>query len=358
MIDINMNFVEPSKLPSLEDVFPIIKDATGVVVYGHPLHTKFMDENGQRIRYEDHSNNQNEDVTKQNYESKEEHNKRVVKILKQFSEKAVKYDLDAGMEVFYSAAVFDSEYYWNLANELNLMPSGGSDFHGPHKSNNHRIGTVSNRYYITKLPIVDFLNNGRKKENVVMPQFASECYENIEPSIRKKYSSKNESIIAKKEFKKAQNMQAILTQFGEEPMPVYHLYSRMLDIKRRGLLLNHEREIVMQLNVDKGLLKNSQKNKDTCFNNIARLDKNYLKLKSLMDIYQNEIEKFKLHDRTENKENFMHYLNTRFINFTKEVRGQLSARKQMYNSFNIDIAKQLAKLNKHKQVVKKADNER
>lgn len=64
-----------------------------------------------------------------------------------------------GIEVFHSShSKEEMDYYLKIANEYNLLISGGSDYHGEHVKPDTMIGTgVNNNLKIKKLSLVDYI---------------------------------------------------------------------------------------------------------------------------------------------------------------------------------------------------------
>jgi predicted metal-dependent phosphoesterase TrpH len=347
MLDIdylNLEHLEETKLPTLEEILPIIREAGGVPVLAHPKHIKFYNADGARIRYEN-----------ENLNEKQEHDLRVRNFVEWFKNKTTMHHLDAGMEVFFAAEAFRYQYYLDLANEFGLIASGGSDFHGAHKSKNHRIGTVSNRFHITKLPIVTYFKNGRNKQSAPNPINASTCIEYISSKVRKTYASKNEGILAKRQLKKVTNMQAVLNQFGTSPMPVYRLHDRTLNIKRRSTLLKQEKDIYHLIKADQNLVTKAEKDKHTCMKNLKALEKNYYKFYFTFKRYEQNIQKFETYDKLENKDKFSSYLTNTLATLKQDYLHQLHRRKEMYTKFNIDIKEESKKFKHKKNVTQKTE---
>jgi 3',5'-nucleoside bisphosphate phosphatase len=310
--------------PSLDEILPIIKAAGGIPVLAHPENITFRHISGDK---------------------KEVSEKEGEKIIAQFAQKTASYGIDAGMEVFFPSHK-KSQYYLNLAKKHNLLISGGSDFHGSHKNYYHRIGTVSNEYYLKQLPIIDYLSNRRVKANTFEPKLASECIATIPDRVKNLYGQKNQLIASNNKLKQAQKIKEVLKIFKENPYPSYKLDERFLHIKKRNRIIELAKNIKDFINQDRILLNKCEKNRQICLDQINLLQGNYKCFTNFVKQYNCAKIDFEKTDSLENKEAFSKQINNNFKTFNKQYELAIKRRRKMYKNFNIDIKKTLNKVEK------------
>lgn len=366
MIDLDRKRIDDfdkTPYPSLEDILPIIKAAGGIPVIAHPTLIHCMDESeNNRI-----SGTPNlavdaespvltdEQLAEQKKLLKAEAIKKTEDFIKAFKNKTHSFGLEAGIEAFFGAQKGKENYFINIAKKNNLIIAGGSDFHGPHKNFSHRIGAVASRYYLTDLPIIHYLNNGRTKSSIYYPEKASNCYESITSDVKKIYTSKNEKIFDKRRYKMASNIAAVAKQFGGKLMPIHRIEERAIKIKCREELLENLSILKQFCISDKHLLSSAELSELDCKKSIKALQKNYRSYHIHFKNIKNLIERCEQKDNLENKDKFREYVNQSYSLIKKEYRSAMNKRHSVFKQFNINI-KSLNKYNKIKNLENTAEN--
>ena len=309
--------------PSLKQILKIVKSSNGFPVIAHPEFIGFHDSD--------------ESTTKQ------EVTKKIEDFLTVFKEEAAALNMRAGLEVFHTANYYKEKYYLNLAKRLNLIPSGGSDFHGSHKSVNQKIGTIKNSYGIKNLPIVAYLNSGRNPHYQSFADVQDIKFKIIAED-RQKYAANNSELIAKKELIKTRNLTKVLEHFGEEPIPFYLNDSYNTNIRRRKSFNSIIRHFNERYEEDKSLLQTVGESYDACIKNLITLQDTYFYYLNTVKVFERKWEKFQDKDNLENYDKFEAFITESYTDMIQKQEEMIKERQALYKKHKINPLTEYTKL--------------
>ena len=280
------------KRPSLNEILPIIKQAGGIPVIAHPEHNTYF-------KLVKGSNN----TFKKQYLSNDK--TKLSKFLTRFKSITKNYGLEAGMEVLCPSQHKKESFYLNLAKEHELIVSGGSDFHGAHKSLFSKIGTVSSKYFIQRLPIIDYLKNGRDKDIISYPTSIKELAGDIEASIAEKNYSNNTSMEDKIHYKRASQIKKVIDKIGTEPLFACTVNKRIESIRQRQVVLDSLTTIKKWVKEDKKTIHKLKENLVSYESAVSLLEKHNQNYNDLFNIVDKTYSTMQQNDNLENKEKFL-----------------------------------------------------
>ena len=284
------------KRPSLKEVLPIIKESGGVPVLAHPFHNTYftLKKTSNNTMHKEYLKNSN---------------KNLHKFLTRFKSITKQHGLEAGMEVLCPSQSGKEAFYLNLAKEHNLIVSGGSDFHGPHKSLFSHIGSVSSKYFIQRLPIIDYLKNNRNKDTVSYPPSIKGLVNYIPTIIADKYKSNNNSIQDKVHYKRASQVKKVVDALGTQPLFACKMNIRIDNIKARQNVLETLTTIKKWVKEDKNIIQKLKQNVVSYESAITLLEKHNQNYPDLFNIVEKTYEEIDKNDSLENKEKFLNFAN-------------------------------------------------
>jgi|AntRauTorcE11897_2_1112592.scaffolds.fasta_scaffold00016_86 predicted metal-dependent phosphoesterase TrpH len=307
--------IEKTNYVSLKEILPIIIQAGGIPVLAHPEHMTFK-------RRENNGGHKTLDQKRED-------------VIKAFKQKTSQYGLKAGMEVFFPAGYKREGHYLNLAKRYNLIVSGGSDFHGPHKSKNHRLGTISNYYKITKLPIIDYIESNRDATKLYYPKTAGACMNTVSRRYKSQYANLNHSMLSNKKLKKASELNKVLTQFGDKPMKIYSGDEKLFKIRHRNNFVIAEKRFRKLIEDNRYLIDESNESENNCLKNTNMIHDNDTKLKNMLEDYKYEVNRLQP-DGVENFDKFSDYAKQTFQTMVR-VYANIDLEKQdLYNKYSLN----------------------
>lgn len=286
---------------SLDEILPLIKNANGIPVLAHPTQISFK-------------NRKNHALKKQQLRD----------FVKNFKGKTEAYNLDAGLEVFCPSTNNKLEYWLNIAKENNLIPSGGTDFHGIYKRSDHKIGFINNRYTLTTLPIIQYFNNGRNYNKIKQLKKTSNIIIKLPNYVSQNILKANKEIIKKRQQNINLKINKISNNYNK-PLKLDKIISKNNSKQVRKNLLIQEKNLI---NISNLLTKSLKSYKINLEVSPETLDKQITKLTQELSNYSTLLK----HLNNDYLENNIQFKETR-ENFYKKISATNLDKIKIANKF-------------------------